>query len=58
VMLCSVHHREIHSSGWTVRIVPDGLPEFIPPLWIDIEQKPRQNPAVPIADADRPLQPI
>ena len=30
VMLCSVHHREIHSSGWTVRIAPDGLPEFIP----------------------------
>jgi hypothetical protein len=42
VMLCSVHHREIHSSGWTVRIAADGLPEFIPPLWIDIEQKPLQ----------------
>ena len=37
VMLCSVHHREIHSSGWIVRIAADGLPEFIPPPWIDLE---------------------
>src|SRR5919112_118542 len=58
VMLCSVHHREIHSSGWSVRIAPDGLPEFIPPLWIDIEQKPRRNPTMPKPDVDRPLQPI
>jgi hypothetical protein len=42
VMLFSVHHREIHSSGWSVRIATDGSPEFIPPLWIDIEQKPRR----------------
>jgi 5-methylcytosine-specific restriction protein A len=59
VMLCSVHHREIHSSGWSVRIARDGLPEFIPPPWIDIEQKPRRNPA-PVApfETGRPLQPI
>jgi hypothetical protein len=54
-----VHHREIHSSGWRVRIAADGLPEFIPPPWIDLEQKPRRNPA-PVAslDTNRPLQPI
>jgi hypothetical protein len=58
-MLRSVHHREIHSSGWIVRIARDGLAEFIPPLWIDIEQKPRRNP-IPTAPPDigRPLQPI
>jgi Domain of unknown function (DUF222)/HNH endonuclease len=42
VMLCRVHHRQIHSSEWTVRI-RDGLPEFIPPRWIDPEQHPRRR---------------
>jgi hypothetical protein len=43
VMLCKVHHRLIHHSGWVVRI-RDGLPEFIPPKWICAEQRPRRNP--------------
>jgi hypothetical protein len=43
VMLCQQHHRLIHYSGWVVRI-RDGLPEFIPPRWIDPEQTPRRNP--------------
>ncbi|HEV7419925.1 MAG TPA: DUF222 domain-containing protein, partial [Mycobacterium sp.] len=34
VMLCRGHHRQIHFTGWIVRI-RDGLPEFIPPKWID-----------------------
>ena len=42
VLLCKVHHRQIHSSGWSVRI-RDGLPEFIPPKWIDYEQRPRRR---------------
>jgi hypothetical protein len=58
VMLCLVHHREIHSSGWSVRIAADGPPEFIPPPWIDVEQKPRRDPAIPIPDIGRPLQPV
>ncbi len=45
VMLCTVHHRQIHSSGWSVRIAPDGLPEFFPPTWIDPQQKPRRKPS-------------
>jgi 5-methylcytosine-specific restriction protein A len=42
VLLCPVHHRQIHFSDWTVRI-QDGLPEFIPPKWIDYEQRPRRR---------------
>ena len=42
VALCRVHHRQIHSTEWIVRI-RDGLPEFIPPKWIDFEQKPRRR---------------
>ncbi|MBV9314857.1 MAG: DUF222 domain-containing protein [Pseudonocardia sp.] len=41
-MLCKVHHRLVHRSGWTVRI-DNGLPEFIPPAWIDPHQKPRRQ---------------
>ncbi len=44
VMLCRVHHRMLHhESGWHVRI-RDGLPEFIPPRWVDPEQVPRRKP--------------
>ena len=44
VMLCAAHHRQIHSTNWIVRI-RDGLPEFIPPMWIDPEQRPRRRPS-------------
>ena len=43
VMLCKVHHRLLHHSEWLVRI-RDGLPEFIPPRWIDPGQRPRRQP--------------
>ncbi|HZZ45396.1 MAG TPA: DUF222 domain-containing protein [Pseudonocardia sp.] len=42
VLLCRTHHRMIHHAGWTVRI-RDGLPEFIPPRWIDIHQTSRRK---------------
>jgi Domain of unknown function (DUF222)/HNH endonuclease len=44
VMLCRLHHREIHSTGWSVRIARDGLPEFIPPAWVDENRTPRRHP--------------
>lgn len=43
VMLCKVHHRLLHHSEWIVRI-RDGLPEFIPPPWIDPQRRPRRKP--------------
>ncbi|WP_343987220.1 HNH endonuclease signature motif containing protein, partial [Pseudonocardia aurantiaca] len=43
VMACRVHHRLLHHSEWIVRI-RDGLPEFIPPAWIDPERRPRRKP--------------
>ena len=43
VMLCKAHHRQIHHTDWTVRI-RDGLPEFLPPRWIDPQQTPRRLP--------------
>ena len=50
VMLCAAHHRQIHSTEWVVRI-RDGLPEFIPPKWLDFEQKPRRRALPHLAGA-------
>ncbi|MFD9894156.1 DUF222 domain-containing protein [Amycolatopsis sp. NPDC059027] len=43
VLLCSVHHKVIHHSEWEVRIASDGLPEFVPPTWLDATRTPRRN---------------
>jgi hypothetical protein len=43
VLLCGHHHRLIHTSRWQVRIAADGLPEFIPPAFIDSHRRPRRN---------------
>jgi 5-methylcytosine-specific restriction protein A len=43
VMLCRTCHRLIHFTDWMVRL-RDGLPEFIPPAWIDPDRQPRRRP--------------
>lgn len=43
VMLCRTHHRLLHHPGWVVQI-RDGLPEFIPPQWVDPKQVSRRRP--------------
>ena len=42
-LLCPHHHAEIHRGHWQVRMAPDGIPEFIPPKWVDPRQVPRRN---------------
>jgi HNH endonuclease len=42
VSLCRAHHRQVHFTEWVVRI-RDGLPEFIPPRFVDPHQRPRQK---------------
>jgi hypothetical protein len=44
VLLCGTHHRAVHHDGWVVRIAANGLPEFIPPRWIDPSQTARTRP--------------
>ncbi|MCW2642543.1 MAG: hypothetical protein JWP76_4849, partial [Dactylosporangium sp.] len=44
VLLCGHHHRLIHHSNWQIRQSPtDGLPDFIPPQYIDPQQRPQRN---------------
>ncbi|MDX3192214.1 DUF222 domain-containing protein [Streptomyces sp. MN03-5084-2B] len=43
VLMCAHHHRLLHRSGWEVRIAADGLPEFLPPVFIDRRRRPRRN---------------
>lgn len=49
VMLCRVCHRLVHHSEWEVRL-RDGLPEFLPPRWIDPERRPRRRPLPHLLD--------
>ncbi len=43
VLLCGHHHRVIHRNQWTVRMGRSRRPEFIPPAYIDPDQRPRTN---------------
>jgi hypothetical protein len=43
VLMCAHHHRLLHRSGWQVRIAADGLPEFLPPVFLDRRRRPRRN---------------
>ena len=43
-MLCRMHHRQMHFTEWVCRI-RDGLPEFIPPPWVDPQRRSRRKPA-------------
>jgi hypothetical protein len=51
VMLCRAHHRQIEATDWVVRI-RNGLPEFIPPAWIDKSRTPRRKPLPHLVGAD------
>jgi hypothetical protein len=42
-LLCRYHHTHFLQKGWTCRLNADGLPEWIPPSWIDPDQQPQLN---------------
>ena len=45
VLLCGHHHRILHRHEWTVRMGRSQGPEFVPPTYIDRDQRPRINTA-------------
>ena len=42
-LLCAFHHYLIHHSDWHITMAGDGMPEVIPPAWLDPMQRPRRN---------------
>jgi hypothetical protein len=42
-LLCGYHHKLYDTGTWTLRFAPDGIPETIPPYWIDLQQRPRRH---------------
>jgi hypothetical protein len=42
-LLCRYHHTHFLQKGWSCRINADGLPEWIPPWWIDNDRRPQVN---------------
>jgi len=46
-LLCSYHHHSFAARGWTC-LMTAGLPHWIPPRWIDREQRPLRNARVAV----------
>ncbi|HST49103.1 HNH endonuclease signature motif containing protein [Jatrophihabitans sp.] len=42
VLLCDYHHDRIDTGGWQVTM-RGGLPWFVPPAWVDPEQRPHRH---------------
>ncbi len=62
-LVCRYHHHDFERRGWRCRIDRDGLPAWIPPKWIDRQQRPivhprilirRWKPREALPDADLP----
>ena len=43
VLLGGFHHRLYDTGTWTIKFAPGGIPESIPPSWIDRERRPRRH---------------
>jgi len=55
-LLCRYHHTHFLHKGWSCRINSDGLPEWIPPRWIDHDQQPHTNTRIRRLNNQRQLQ--
>jgi hypothetical protein len=56
-LLCRYHHTHFLQKGWSCRINAAGLPEWIPPWWIDHQQRPQINTRIQRLNAQRQLKP-
>lgn len=43
VLLCGYHHRLYDTGDWGLKIGADGVPDIIPPAWIDAQQRSRRH---------------
>ena len=56
-LVCSYHHHQFAQRGWQCVINTDGLPVWIPPKWIDRQQRPILNARITINNWD-PQDPL
>jgi hypothetical protein len=56
-LLCRYHHTHFLQKGWSCRINAEGLPEWIPPRWIDNDRRPQVNARIRRLHAQRQLTP-
>jgi hypothetical protein len=54
-LLCRYHHTHFLQKGWTCRMNAEGLPEWIPPSWIDHQQRPQINTRIRRLETQREL---
>ena len=52
-LVCRYHHTHFAQKSWTCRINTDGLPEWIPPKWVDQQQRPQLNARIRRLQAQR-----
>ena len=55
-LLCAYHHHHFDELGWRCRMI-NGLPHWIPPRWIDPEQKPKFNYRIQLRHQPWPAEP-
>ncbi len=56
-LLCRYHHTHFLQKGWTCRMNADDLPEWIPPWWIDKNQRPQINARIRRLHSQHQVQP-
>ena len=56
-LLCRYHHTHFLQKGWMCQMNADGLPEWIPPRWIDPQQQPHIHSRIQRLNAQRQLKP-
>ncbi len=56
-LVCGYHHHQFAQRGWQCRINTDGLPVWIPPKWVDRQQRPILNARITINNW-KPGQPL
>jgi Domain of unknown function (DUF222) len=54
-LLCRHHHTHFLQKGWACQLNGDGLPEWIPPRWIDQQQRPQLNTRIRRLQTQRDL---
>ena len=52
-LLCRYHHHNFEQRGWFCRLNSNGIPEWLPPRWVDPHQTPQTNTRITAAHTTR-----